>query len=404
MANRLPVLEQGGASVERRPIVERGALVLAGASSIASLLLYFSGVVDLAEGVRYVLVPGLALGVATLVWAVATDRHAAAQTLLSGVWAGLLATFAYDLVRVPVAHAGLPVFKAISYFGTILLDQPTPTLASEAAGWAYHVSNGVGFGLMYAALVREPRLWSAVAWGLLLEAAMLVTPYAEVFGYKVGTEFLAITIGGHVCYGIGLYAGLRLWRRRVVGPTGGRRLLRNPGLACIGALLPLLGIGGIAADFHRLHTAGLPASPPSSLGPHLYTTWDVLEVDRVAAMWVQTRHVDPQARFYFVSPFTTVRFGIPFDLPEAEARRTGTQSATEVLVARAGREGDPALARLAAVAHHFEIMPWRGPSSDDERGLGLDLEARARACQPARMECVEEIFDFLDAWHAEASR
>ena len=221
------------------------------------------------------------------------------RLLLSGVWAGLLATFAYDIVRVPMAHAGLPVFKAISYFGTVLLGQPTPTFASEVLGWSYHISNGVGFAVMYAALVRVPRLWTAVAWGLFLEAAMLVTPYAEVFGYKVGSQFLAITIGGHVCYGLGLYAGLRLWNARIARSEPGRSWLRRPGLASFGALLPLAGIDGIGADFHRLHTAGLPASPPAELGPHLYTTWDALEVDRVTAMWVLKRYLDPGCQLLF---------------------------------------------------------------------------------------------------------
>jgi hypothetical protein len=158
----------------------------------------------------------------------------------------------------------------------------------------------------------------------------------------------------------------------------------------------------VGADFHRIHRAGLPASPPPALGAHLYTTWDALEVDRVAAMWVLKRYVDPDARFYFISPFTTARFGTPFDLPEAEARRTGSQSATEMLIARAGRATDPALARLGAVAHHFEIMPWTAPSSEDELGIGLELQGRARACMPARMECVEQMFKLLDGWNAEA--
>ncbi len=389
--------------IDRWWLLQRGIALLAGASSIASLLLYFAGVVGFAEGVRYVLLPGVAVGVATLIWSLATDRRAVGQMLLSGVWAGLIATFLYDLVRVPVAYAGLPVFKAISYFGTVLLDQPHPTFASEITGWAYHVSNGVGFGVMYAAMVRVPRVWSAVAWGLFLEAAMLVTPYAEVFGYKVGSQFLVVTIGGHVFYGLGLYAGLRLWNGRVAARESRSGWIRSPRLVSLGALLPLAGIGCIGADFHRLHIADLPPSPPAALGPHLYTTWDVLEVDRVTAMWVLKRYLVPEARFEFVSPFTKVRFGIPFDLPEAEARRTGSQSTTEVLVARANR-GDPALARLAAVAHHFEIMAWAAPSSEDELGIGLELQGYARACHPARMECVNEIFGVLDAWYAAAGR
>jgi hypothetical protein len=396
------MFEVAAKGVDPHSILERGLAIVAGASSISSLLLYFSGHLGFLDGVRYVLLPGLALGVVTFAWAAAADRRACRQMLLSGVWSGLIATFAYDVVRLPIAHAGVPVFKAISYFGTILLDVPNPTLSSELAGWSYHVSNGVGFGLMYTALVRKPRVWSAVAWGLFLEAAMLVTPYAEIFGYKIGSQFLAVTIGGHVCYGLGLYGGLRLWTSFVSRSPNRRAAIRSRGLAAIGAAILLAGIGCIGADFHRLHTAGMPTSPPSSLDSHLYSTWDALEVDRVTAMWVLKRYVDPKAHFYFVSPFTTARFGIPFDLPEAEARRSGSQSTTEVLLARSAHESDRALIRIAAVAHHFEIMPWAAPSSEDERGLGLDLQARARSCRPVRMDCVEEMFAVLDTWYASA--
>src|SRR5262249_34448175 len=129
--------------------------------------------------------------------------------ILEGLWAGALATVVYDVVRIPIVHAGVPVFKAISYFGTVFLNQERPTLASEVVGWAYHLSNGVSFGLMYTAIAQRRRVWTAVAWGMLLEVMMLLTPYAEIFGYQRDARFLAITLSSHAAYGLTLWGGLQ---------------------------------------------------------------------------------------------------------------------------------------------------------------------------------------------------
>src|SRR5438093_792641 len=175
-----------------------------GASSIATLLLYFYGVAELGHSVRVLLVPSTAALVVLIVWARRTDRRELYDRIMGGLWAGLFASLAYDIARIPIAHAGIPVFRAISYFGTVFLDQPKPTLASEVIGWAYHLSNGVGFGLMYATLFSRPRWWTAVGWGVFLELSMLYTPYAEVFGYQRTATFFTITMGAPVCYGLGL--------------------------------------------------------------------------------------------------------------------------------------------------------------------------------------------------------
>jgi hypothetical protein len=183
-----------------------------GSLSIVSLLLYFHGIVSFERGVLWLLPLELCGLVGAMACASAAKHDELRQRLVAGLWAGGLATLAYDLVRVPVAHAGLPVFKAISYFGTVLFGLGAPTFLSEFAGWAYHLSNGMSFGLMYAVLVRQPGLISAVGWGLILEGVMLLTPYAEVFGYRTDTSFLAITVGAHAVYGLVLWLALRPWR------------------------------------------------------------------------------------------------------------------------------------------------------------------------------------------------
>ena len=376
-------------------------LLLLGASSIASLLLYFYGSITMGESIRYMVLPAVVVLPFVLLWAYQTGRHDLYARCLAGLWAGAWATLAYDVVRVPIAWSGVPVFKAISYFGTVITSQTTPTMVSEVAGWTYHLSNGMGFGLMYTALMPRPHWWSAVFWGLLLEGVMLVTPYAEVFGYKVSPAFLTITIGAHVVYGVTLWIALRYGfgsAMKVWAPQ--RPLLR---LLLASSLVPI-GIGAIAADFHRRYSATLPPSPPVYLGAHLYTTWNVLEPDRLVAMWVLQRFIDPQARFHWVPPFSPLTYGRPFDTPEAVIRRSGTQSATEVLLAQNALQHDRRLARLAHMTHLYEITPWMRPADLAATQLGQDLLAATGPCTPQEIaRCIERAFHYLNTWYSHAS-
>jgi len=86
-----------------------------------------------------------------------------------GAVAGFVACLAYDVFRIPfvLMHAmgiqlslALPLFKVFPRFGALILgqqvEQASYLLAAHAAGWTYHFSNGVGFGIMY-----DRRNWHA---------------------------------------------------------------------------------------------------------------------------------------------------------------------------------------------------------------------------------------------------
>lgn len=355
-----------------------------------SLLLYFLGIADFRGAASWLLAAEV-VGIGVLCFAAGPELKAWVWRLLSsGLWAAALATLAYDVVRIPVAHAGVPVFKAISYFGTVFVGVESPTLVSETVGWGYHLTNGVSFGLMYAAMVRKPRVYSAVIWGLTLEAVMLVTPYAEVFGYRRDAKFLAITVGAHVVYGLVLWLGLRLW-------DGGWNWRLRPAHVWGGFLCVPLGIALIAADFNARYAGALPPSPPAYIGPHLYTTWDVPEPDRVVAMWV-LRRVEPGARFYFIKPFEPIRYGRPFDVPEASIRRHGAQSATQFLLEQQGLGSDARLETLGRMTYLNEVTPWM-LASDPEAGRLTELlrGAAERECGTTlNPECAERLFAALD--------
>jgi hypothetical protein len=165
-----------------------------------------------------------------------------------------------------------------------------------------------------------------------------------------------------------------------------------------------VGIGAVAADFHRRYGASLPTSPPAYLGSHLYTTWNVLEPDRLSALWVFQRFVNPRVRFHFVPPFSRISYGTPFDTPEAEVRRSATRSATEVLLAQHYLESDSRLGRLARMTHLYEITPWMRPTDPAAHQFGQELMAATGRCEPHEIiRCVERAFHYLDTWYAHAS-
>src|SRR5262249_24574140 len=90
--------------------------------------------------------------------------------------------------------------------------------------------------------------------------------------------------------------------------------------------------------------------------------------------WVLKRYVDPRAEFFFIEPFTHAKFGTPFDLPEAQFRRTGTRSTTELLLAKRELSGDPRLTEIGAMTHLFEITPWLLPSNPAAFQFGRELK------------------------------
>ena len=81
------------------------------------------------------------------------------------------------------------------------------SLTAHLIGWTYHFSNGITFGVMYMALIgdaaRRSWLW-AVAFAVVLELAMLFTPYMSYFGIHLTTKFVIVTFVAHAIFGVAL--------------------------------------------------------------------------------------------------------------------------------------------------------------------------------------------------------
>jgi hypothetical protein len=122
--------------------------------------------------------------------------------LVAGTIGGLLGTIGYDLFRVPFVASGLRVLAPIDSYGVLLLDSHTSSPLSGFAGWAYHFSNGIGFGIAYAAVALGRRRWWGVGWAMVLETATILTPFADSYGLSGKYGLIAIAYAAHVPYGL----------------------------------------------------------------------------------------------------------------------------------------------------------------------------------------------------------
>ncbi|MEX2120256.1 MAG: hypothetical protein WD847_11735 [Pirellulales bacterium] len=207
----------------------RSLVFFLAAMSIWCLLAEFYGLCSMRWFTVAILLPATAALIAVAVADRIKGQRELWQAVLIGGVAGFAAACAYDLFRVPFVVAAidevgpdwlrLPLFKVFPRFGAMILGEPFDaaqtdsqfSLAAHLLGWTYHFSNGITFGVMYMALVgdavRRSWLW-AVAFAVVLELAMLFTPYTGYFGIHLTVKFVIVTMSAHIVFGVvlGLFA------------------------------------------------------------------------------------------------------------------------------------------------------------------------------------------------------
>jgi hypothetical protein len=140
--------------------------------------------------------------------------------IVEGAAGGVVAAVAYDLYRLVFVLQGVPLFKVFPLFGELLLGAGEPRWLVYTLGWAYHFSNGAALGIMFLTLLPRGsgglRFWGAVCWALVVEAALLSTPYAAFFGLPFDGRFVFLTASAHLVFGV----VLGLWCRRRLPVSG----------------------------------------------------------------------------------------------------------------------------------------------------------------------------------------
>ena len=183
------------------------------AGRLVGVLALFSGAALLTHIVWRVSLPlALAAAVMLLVFSGATlwRRATPAQRVMLawlvkvGAASGLVATVSYDAAKYALSQldpSPYNPFEAIRIFGTLLVGQPAPETAIYGAGAAFHLLNGVSFGVAYCFLFRRQGIIAGMAWGLFLEMFQL-TLYPGWLNIRLYSEFAQISAISHVVYGL----------------------------------------------------------------------------------------------------------------------------------------------------------------------------------------------------------
>jgi hypothetical protein len=175
----------------------------AAASSILALLLDWVGWIRMPYTVSFLSLPAMVFLVVLTVWAGRTREALLFNRLTVGATGGLLGLVGYDVVRWLV-QVVLPVdfdaFAAFPTFGHLMTGEPREAGIALAAGWAYHVTNGLTFGIIYALVAGPARWWWGLVWGAALEAAMMVV-YPSLMNPRSVSDFVMVSVIGHGVFG-----------------------------------------------------------------------------------------------------------------------------------------------------------------------------------------------------------
>lgn len=231
-------------STTEPPLIVRLPLALLACGSVIPLLAWVS---DLGAFHRWALFVGVPSVVAVVVFALGVARPRWPQTfdaMVAGALGGLLGALAYDLFRLPFVYGlGRQLLAPIDSYGVLLLDAETSSPLSGFVGWAYHFTNGIGFGVAYGLVARNRHIGWALLWAMVLETATVVTGFGPTYGLVTDAGLnvvpIAIAYAAHVPYGLAVGWAVRDAERIA---RQAREVTRRPVLVAVAAVLVSLAL------------------------------------------------------------------------------------------------------------------------------------------------------------------
>lgn len=185
--------------------------LLACVPSAGALLLKVYGVMQMDQAIFFILFPCIIFLVS--VWLLSSVRpfKNVGVAIALGALAGLMATFAYDVIRVPFYLYGIRIFITINTYGLWIADSSLSSRFTDVIGWTYHYSNGISFGIIYSLFMRGQHWIWAIVYACILETIALASPFKPIFGLSGNWTFMGIAYLGHVAYGLPLGFLVQNW-------------------------------------------------------------------------------------------------------------------------------------------------------------------------------------------------
>jgi hypothetical protein len=177
----------------------QAAVFLLAGGSIGALLADVFGIAPMAKVFWFASVPSMIVLVVLAV--IPTVDPELRRRIRVGALAGAVGTLGYDLVRIPFAIAGQRVFAPIDSYGLLIADAAGSSGLTSTLGWLYHLSNGITFGIAYAAVAARRHWMWGVVWGLVLESGAVFSPFAVRYAIAGQVVPIAIAYGAHLFYG-----------------------------------------------------------------------------------------------------------------------------------------------------------------------------------------------------------
>lgn len=134
------------------------------------------------------------------------QRAEVVRTIQVGLVSGLLATIAYDVAKYTLSQwdpSPYNPFEAIRAFGLRLAGPEAPPVLVLGAGSAFHLLNGVSFGVAFCFFLGRRGILPGILWGVFLELFQL-SLFPGWLDIRFYQEFVQVSALSHVVYGAAL--------------------------------------------------------------------------------------------------------------------------------------------------------------------------------------------------------
>jgi len=177
--------------------------VLSASASIVALFLYGANILPMYLFIDSLAAPSLLTILILGIFARRINETVFLNRLVVGSWLGIVATAAYDAIRVPIWMSGairFNPFLTIQLFGQIITGDPTNSAVSIIVGWLYHYWNGFGFAVIYTLIAGPAKWYYGLVWALFLEVGWLLA-IPPILHVTLGWQLVAVSLVGHGVYG-----------------------------------------------------------------------------------------------------------------------------------------------------------------------------------------------------------
>jgi len=106
----------------------------------------------------------------------------------------------------------------------------------------------------------------------------------------------------------------------------------------------------------------------------VFSTWEGLEADKCASVWLIRRFIAPGTEVRFYPRGATITAGIAFDTPDAQFRRYHNKATFETLIEHYRIE-DEKLNHIACVIHDIEVSVWERKMMPETDKVSADIRA-----------------------------